>query len=278
MKLLGSHKITFGDLWAVRAGRISNEPSQPKPIPLVEHINTLPIAQFIERYLPLASRQIQIPSPAKSSQPFSDAAQNCNHTVGGITLEFDIHSAESIPASDFQACFDFIELTSSRHYTNSSVGWSPSKKMKEMRLPDMRYILLRKAREQRDGVSDKATANTTIHKQGILGFLSFMVTYENGKEVAYCYEVHLSVAVQGRGLGSQLIRLLEEIAQKIGLGKIMLTVFKSNKTALQFYEKLGFAVDEHSPQPRKLRNGAVKETDYLILSKKVDVNDFSIEQ
>jgi N-alpha-acetyltransferase 40 len=239
-------------------------------MPLVERINALPIAQFIEDYLPLASRQIQIPSLAKSSKPLSTAAQNCNRTAGEITLGLDLHSAESIPASDFQACFNLIELTSSRHYTDSSVGWSPSKKTKEMRLPDMRYILLRELR------SDKATPNTTIHQQGILGFLSFMVTYENGKEVAYCYEIHLSVAVQGKGLGSQLIRLLEEIARKIGLGKVMLTVFKSNKTALQFYEKLGFALDEHSPQPRKLRNGAVKETDYLILSKKVDVNDFII--
>lgn len=121
--------------------------------------------------------------------------------------------------------------------------------MKEMRLPDMRYLILRPDEGE------------------VLGFLSFMVTYEDGKEVIYCYEIHLSPATQGQGLGKELMRRFEEIGRRVGLEKAMLTVFKSNAKAVAFYERLGYDVDEFSPSPRTLRNGTVKEPEYLILSK-----------
>ena len=61
--------------------------------------------------------------------------------------------------------------------------------------------------------------------------------------------------------------LFEDTGRRIGLEKGMLTVFKANTAALAFYERLGYGVDEFSPEPRELRNGTVKEPDYLILSK-----------
>lgn len=174
----------------------------------------------------------------------------------------DIYTAQSIPPADFEACLALIELTSSRAYDASSGGWSPTKKRKEMKLPDMRYLIARRG-------SRDAAPETSAEAQGemILGFLSFMVTYENGKEVIYCYEIHLSPSAQGLGLGGLLMRTLEDIGSRVGLEKAMLTVFKSNSKALRSYERLGFGVDEYSPQPRRLRNGRVKEADYLILSK-----------
>lgn len=177
----------------------------------------------------------------------------------------DIYTAQSIPPADFEACFALIELTSSRAYDASSAGWCPNKKRKEMKLPDMRYLIAHRG-------SRNAAPETSAEAQGemILGFLSFMVTYEDGKEVIYCYEIHLSPSAQGLGLGGLLMRTLEDIGGRVGLEKAMLTVFKSNSKALRFYERLGFGVDEYSPQPRRLRNGTVKEMDYLILSTTLD--------
>lgn len=94
-----------------------------------------------------------------------------------------------------------------------------------------------------------------------------MTTYEDGKEVLYCYEIHIQPSLQGRGVGRQLMNLYEETARRIGLEKTMLTVFRANESALAFYERLGYEIDEYSPGPRRLRNGTVKEPDYLILSK-----------
>lgn len=141
-------------------------------------------------------------------------------------------------------------------YTASTTGWSPQKKKKEMKLPEMKYLLLRGG-DGGDGGQ----------KQGVLGFLSFMVTYEDGKEVLYCYEIHLDSTARGCGLGKELMGRFEDIGRHIGLEKAMLTVFRSNEKALGFYGKLGYVVDEFSPGPRMLRNGTVKEVDYLILSK-----------
>lgn len=163
--------------------------------------------------------------------------------------------------ADFEACFHLIAMSSAAEYSGSSMGWSPASKRAEMRLPDMRYLVLRSkgAYNGNQGEDDD--------EQRILGFLSCMVTYEDGKEVIYCYEIHLSPDARGRGLGQVLMMQLEEIGRRVGLEKAMLTVFKVNEKAIRFYERLGYTVDEFSPSPRKLRNGTIKEADYLILSK-----------
>lgn len=50
----------------------------------------------------------------------------------------------------------------------------------------------------------------------------------------------------------------------------MLTCFTANKTALNFYEKLGYEKDEYSPEPKRLKGGRVVESDYVILSRRVE--------
>jgi ribosomal protein S18 acetylase RimI-like enzyme len=127
-----------------------------------------------------------------------------------------------------------------------------------MKLPDMKYMILRRAVSEggeREGPGDFA------------GFLEYMVTYEDGYEVLYCYEIHLTPESQGQGLGEELMARFERVGAHIGLEKAMLTVFKSNRRAMTFYERVGYTEDESSPRPRKLRNGTVKEADYMIMSK-----------
>lgn len=123
-----------------------------------------------------------------------------------------------------------------------------------MRLPDLRYLLV----EPDDGGTGE-----------VEGFLSFMLTYEDGREVVYCYEIHLSPALRGCGLGGHLMRMLEGIGWKVGVEKAMLTVFVANEGAIEFYSRLGYEEDEYSPRPRKLRNGIIKKADYVILSKRL---------
>jgi ribosomal protein S18 acetylase RimI-like enzyme len=278
--------------------------SKSMQLPLVERTNALPLHEFIERYVPPDRLQLAVskaskkadadhsnPSTAAAANHYKhtheqqqsestiDSHENATHTT---LYTLDIHTADSIPEPDFEACFALIELTSSKDYAESSIGWSPSKKRKEMRLPDMRYILLRRGNNNDD---DNKKEDSTSHpppqsqvqmqvqrqrqRQKPLGFLSFMTTYEDNKEVLYCYEIHLHPSTQGQGLGSQLISLFEDIGNRIGLEKTMLTVFRANAAAIRFYERMGYEVDEFSPQPKRLRNGKVKEVDYLILSKRL---------
>ncbi|KAJ9263932.1 hypothetical protein DTO212C5_7350 [Paecilomyces variotii] len=272
---------TSGRLGKRKRGRENGDDSSrtPKPLPRVERTNTLPIADFIETYVPRSYLKFTLPAPQSSIK--DSAATTTTEKEPSTTSEtytLDIHSAASIPSADFEACFNLVELTSSNDYENSSIGWSPSKKRKEMKLPDMRYMVLKKQEKQerrmKSEVEESVKGNGGALHEGrdmALGFLSFMVTYEDGKEVVYCYEIHLAPAMQGKGIGKRMMDLYEEIGRRVGLEKAMLTVFKANAVARKFYERLGYEVDEFSPQPRKLRNGTIKEPDYVILSKSLKV-------
>ena len=156
-------------------------------------------------------------------------------------------------------CFKLLHHSSAADYRASADGWHPVKKRREMRLLDMKYILLGRSELWYPEVEEMCLP--------VYGFMSFMLTEEDGIEVVYCYEIHLEESVRGRGVGKRLMGLLEEVGRKAEVKKAMLTVFKRNKAAVHFYERLGYEEDEFSPRPKKLRNGIVKELDYMIMSK-----------
>lgn len=125
-----------------------------------------------------------------------------------------------------------------------------------MRLPDLRYLVVK---------SGAATPADEVE-----AFLSFMMTYENGHEVIYSYEIHLSEHLRGCGLGKHLMGIMEAVGRKVGVEKAMLTVFLENEGGLKFYERLGYVEDDYSPRVRNLRNGVVKKPDHIILSKALE--------
>jgi ribosomal protein S18 acetylase RimI-like enzyme len=196
--------------------------------------------------------------PTSKKEP--DAVEKSDIFTTTSTYEYTIdnYTAATIPAADLDTCFNLIELTSAAAYKSSSAGWSPKEKREEMKLPDMKYMILRRAVS--DGGESEGPGD-------FAGFLEYMVTYEDGYEVLYCYEIHLMPESQGQGLGEELMARFERVGARIGLEKAMLTVFKSNRRAMTFYQRVGYTEDESSPRPRKLRNGTVKEADYMIMSK-----------
>lgn len=165
-------------------------------------------------------------------------------------------TTESIREEDLEACFRLVERTSRNDYKASSMGWSARRKREEMRDEDMKYLLLTTS----DGVNYSPSYRVD-------GFLSFMFTKEDEAPVVYVYEVHLRPSLQGRGVGGKLMAMVEDIGRQGGVGKAMLTVFARNEGGRRWYERMGYAVDEASPSPRRLRGGRTKEPDYYILSK-----------
>lgn len=188
--------------------------------------------------------------PDGSLQRIKSAIERRNELKNQIELVFVL--AKNLNEGDLKACLDLLQDTSFADYKNSSTGWSRAQKRKELRLPDLRYVLLR---QSQDGL--------------ISGFMSFMLTFEDGYEVVYLYEIHLRPELQGLGVGKEMIATLESAGKYAEVNKAMLTVFKANEKALHFYEKLGYEEDDFSPRPKRLRNGIVKEADYIILSKEM---------
>lgn len=234
--------------------------------PLVESVNALPLETFIDRYVPchIHNRAISVPCSRSDTPESQNTSNDSEQQYEDYSI--DIHSAASIPDRAFEACFALIKLTSSDAYKRSTTGWSPRRKKNEMKLTNMRYLVLTRKRTGAHGM--ETPGNLPGEKDDDLGgFASFMTTYEDGLPVVYCYELHLAPKLQHKGLGKKLVGMFEEIGRNIGLDKAMLTVFKSNKAAMKFYERIGYVEDEFSPRPVKLRNGRVKDFDYMILSK-----------
>ncbi|KIW26533.1 uncharacterized protein PV07_09620 [Cladophialophora immunda] len=200
---------------------------------LVETVNALSADDFFAKYAPRESlTELGVGHPE----------------VELSRLQVD---AANLPSRWLDACLKLIEQTSAQDYQNSEIKWSTSKKRREMKSPDMKYIILF------DGNSHLA------------GFVSFMITYEDGYEVLYIYEIHFTPEWQGKGLGKKLMTVAELIGYNVGITKVMLTVFRANSRAVTWYTRLGYEEDDFSPAPRKLRNGTVKEPGHIILSKQV---------
>ncbi|KAI8264841.1 hypothetical protein K4K53_000126 [Colletotrichum sp. SAR 10_77] len=164
-----------------------------------------------------------------------------------------LKSPAKMSVDEMQACFDMVEFTSGADYRASSWGWKPAAKIKEMRSPELRYVLVKESGSER-----------------LCGFTSLMPTFEEGEAVVYCYEIHLLEELRGTGMGRKLMDYLVAVAESIPIvEKVMLTCFVANKAARGFYEKLGFARDATSPVERKLRFGKVFVPDYVIMSRKI---------
>nr|OQO27499.1 hypothetical protein B0A51_04297 [Rachicladosporium sp. CCFEE 5018] len=221
----------------------------PSAQQLVVDLNALDAEIFYSRY---------IPSTSLSYTPQAPCHTQSYHLIFKESTDLD--------PSELDACFALIEATSRADYEPSSFGWYPDRKRAETMEDDMRYLLVRR----RD-------ATPTIEKHGktridtsIEGFLSFQICHDSVPlvPVLYIYEVHLAESLRGLGMGAHLMQLAEDIAAKIKVEKVMLTVFVSNSKALGFYRSRGYAVDACSPEDRKTRNKIVK-TDHFIMSRAV---------
>lgn len=207
-----------------------------------------------------------------------------------VLISVSFYPAATLPKETLATCLDLIHLTSGQHYTASGWGWHINRKRREMKEVDMRYIILH-ADPLPIGSADSTLTlispigdSSHIFKgsgtdgHGFAGFLSFMLTHDSipSTPVLYVYEIHLTEAMRGCGCGRDLMRLAEQLAERVGVDKVMLTCFVSNQKALAFYQSLGYRPDVCSPADRKLRNKTMK-ADYVIMSKDVKHQKPSLE-
>jgi len=100
-----------------------------------------------------------------------------------------VHTPSTLSSRDFNACFSLIELTSGDDYRASRDGWKPKAKKKEMKLLDLRYLIIKTmAEEDKDKEEEEGE---------VKGFVSVMPTYEDDYETLYVYEIHLHPDLQG---------------------------------------------------------------------------------
>ncbi|KAJ9627000.1 N alpha-acetyl-transferase [Taxawa tesnikishii (nom. ined.)] len=256
-----------------------------QPVSRIESANDLDLSTFKHLYLPPFFHYY---TPTSTSDSQGSGSEN-------PTLAITLARSEDLESDELNACFDLIESTSGAAYRSSSWGWHPFRKRREMREEDMRYLLVRRRRQRSDATEpvmpaietrfETAERETTGTAAGsaapgrstdggteqdwedgdselpntdasIEGFLSFMLTHEDGFEVVYIYEIHLRPALRSLGLGAHLMKLVEHLGHGVGVQKSMLTCFRSNEAAEEWYRRRGYEEDENSPREKKLRGGS----------------------
>ena len=153
-------------------------------------------------------------------------------------------------------------------YEASSWGLDLDEKSSELRHETARFLIVEAATDA-GGASDTSTNDDGTAKRDVLAFVHFRFEPNDDEkpteEVLYVYEIQVSDRAQRSGLGRRLMNIMELVANKNGMRKVMLTVFKMNGGAMKFYrEKMKYAIDESSPS-----NFDGEVADYEILSKVV---------
>lgn len=136
---------------------------------------------------------------------------------------------------------DIMERNMKDMYERSSWNWNAAEKQAELTEESAWYLI--------------ATCNDQF-----LGFSHFRFDIDNGDIVLYCYELQLEPSVRRKGLGRFMMSALESIAHQNQMLKVVLTVFKHNPSAIQFFYALGYKLDISNPP-------ASAHLDYIILSK-----------
>ncbi|TGZ85547.1 hypothetical protein EX30DRAFT_392889 [Ascodesmis nigricans] len=165
-------------------------------------------------------------------------------------------------------------------YITSILSWPTKRKLHQMRLPRMQYLVLRYSSDDSShntvetqssdtrGLSTQADNESTNSDPLLAAFASFLPGTVHGVRVLYLYELQVSPSHQNRHLGEGL---MWEVERRAVTGhrveKVILTVFSANVSARRFYQRLGYELDACSS---KMPVGEeLPEPSFYILSKPV---------
>ncbi len=158
---------------------------------------------------------------------------------------------DQISETRWKDCLVLFEKNMGEMYKNSSWGLDMQSKEAELTNKKARYLF------------------AIDNDEKLAGFVHFRFEYDDDEcpscAVLYIFEIQIESEYRRCGLGKQLMRICENIARGQSMTKVVLTVFKTNNQAMNFYtKKLAYEIDELSPS--KFGDNSV---DYEILSLKL---------
>ena len=158
--------------------------------------------------------------------------------------------------------YDLTQRNVKSYYENcNGWGWNYSKKRRELEDSDARYIIAttaappstarennkEEARTSTIATTDSSTLNSVVQLGQPMAFVHLRYEMEEDEPVLYVYEIQVESSIQGRGVGKFLMQLVEFVARRSGLARVMLTSFTENTGANALYTKLGYVEDDDSP-------------------------------
>ncbi|XP_060602682.1 N-alpha-acetyltransferase 40-like [Ruditapes philippinarum] len=185
----------------------------------------------------------KIENPLSMLEPFKKFERN------GVSLVIDFKRSGDMDDETKEFVFQLCKKNMQTLYEKCGVhGWKDREKREEMSEERALYLIVR----NKDGEP--------------VAFVHFRFDMEYDEEVLYCYEIQLTEPLRRKGLGKFLMQILELLAYKTEMTKVMLTVFKANDSAVTFFmEALKYEIDDISPDDGMYE----EEARYWILSKPI---------
>lgn len=188
------------------------------------------------------SSDMRVMKANSHSNPLHLIDNNELSAISGENLSFTCSKFSHLPQSTNKWAFNLSKSNVSQYYNTSestSHGdcWSDQEKKQEMN-HELMWIIF--AEINNKDSNDKCLA----------GFVNFRFDIDDDIDVLYLYEIHLEPKFQARGIGSRLVKLLELIAEKTEMRKVILTSHKLNLASQNFFRiKLSYEDDITSHDP-----------------------------
>ncbi|XP_044727867.1 N-alpha-acetyltransferase 40 [Chrysoperla carnea] len=196
-----------------------------------------------EEQLKLIAAKIVVDNANKLEDPLQPFPVFRKFSKNNVEVELSVSKVANLHADVIDWIFNLTKKNMFEKYKSCSWGWNDVKKREELTEESAWYLLAKSNNEY-------------------VGFSHFRFDLDYGDEVLYCYELQLEKKVHRKGLGKFMMQVLELIAFKNNMKKVVLTVLKNCPEAKSFYAALKYNMDETSPT-----NDYETEYPYEILSK-----------
>uniref|UniRef100_H2YUK3 N-alpha-acetyltransferase 40 n=1 Tax=Ciona savignyi TaxID=51511 RepID=H2YUK3_CIOSA len=172
------------------------------------------------------------------TDPLAPLVSFQNFNKNGLSVALSCVKAQCLDAETLKWAFDLTKANMEELYS-SSWGWNDKEKLKELSDDRMWFLL-------------------ATNQSKPVAFCSFRFDLDFGEPVVYCYEIQLEKEMQRKGLGRFIMQILQLLAVKNNMNKVVSTVLRCNESSKNFFmEKLKYEVDASSPE----------DAVYVILSK-----------
>lgn len=199
----------------------------------------------------MQTKRVVVDAANAQEDPLAALVAFKKYERNGLNLTISCEKAPNLDADTTKWAFSLTKSNMEDLYIASGWGWSDKQKKDEMTDDAAWYLIAR---------DDNKLPVALVH---------FRFDMDFDDEVVYCYEVQLTESVRRKGLGKFLVQILQLLAHKNKMTKLMCTIFKENTSSKKFFmDKLNFTVDETSPEDTYAEAFYIEEKySYLILSK-----------
>lgn len=191
-----------------------------------------------------ADQQKAIEKASRAKNPFESLPDCFKYSSSNGDYTLYCKTKSDMDSKTLKWAFKLAEKNVGPFYKECSMGWQPKIKQNDLNKNWARYLV----------ALDKA--------KNPVAYAMFRFDLDYGNAVLYCYEMQIEKSSQRQGLGKFMMNALEMCAKHWDMEKVVLTVLKNNPIAGEFFRKVGFILDETSPD-------VLEKADYEILSKQL---------